>query len=174
MYKPPRSDQITAPGLGGGASYGRSPTARAPDISTLRDRRPHRFGPAGKGVFFCFTIRPPAAGLAEKSTTVRPSRSVAHGQRSGLRRQRKHTAGYFMAFHAKTGELAVKFNTGSGVFSSPSMYWVKASSSSTVGSAGAIRGRRAHLIPELRRYPNGTVCQEHVTTISAQLPIRPE
>ena len=33
-------------------------------------------------------------------------------------------AGYFFAFDAKTGELLWKFNTGAGVFSSPSVYMV--------------------------------------------------
>ena len=33
-------------------------------------------------------------------------------------------AGYFFAFDAKTGELLWKYNTGSGVFSSPATYMV--------------------------------------------------
>jgi alcohol dehydrogenase (cytochrome c) len=53
-----------------------------------------------------------------------------------------NTAGYFMAFDAKTGELLWRFNTGSGVFSSPSMYMVNGEQFVTVGSGGGERGRR--------------------------------
>jgi len=51
-------------------------------------------------------------------------------------------AGYFRAYDAKTGELLWKFNTGAGVFSSPSMYMVNGEQFVTVGSGGGDRGRR--------------------------------
>jgi len=53
-----------------------------------------------------------------------------------------NVAGYFMAFDAKSGELLWKFNTGSGVFSSPSTFMVDGEQFVTVGSGGGERGRR--------------------------------
>jgi alcohol dehydrogenase (cytochrome c) len=51
-------------------------------------------------------------------------------------------AGYFYAYDAKTGELLWKFNTGSGVFSAPSVYVVDGEEYVTVASGGGERGRR--------------------------------
>ena len=51
-------------------------------------------------------------------------------------------AGYFFAYDAKTGELLWRFNTGAGVFSSPSIYMVNGEQFVTVGSGGGERGRR--------------------------------
>ena len=51
-------------------------------------------------------------------------------------------AGYFFAFDAETGELLWKFNTGAGVFSSPSVYMVNGEQFVTVASGGGDRGRR--------------------------------
>ena len=51
-------------------------------------------------------------------------------------------AGYFMAFDAKSGALLWKYNTGAGVFSSPSMYMVNGEQFVAVGSGGGDRGRR--------------------------------
>lgn len=45
-------------------------------------------------------------------------------------------AGYFMAFDAKNGDPLWKFNTGSGVFSAPSMHMVDGETFVTVGSGG--------------------------------------
>jgi len=53
-----------------------------------------------------------------------------------------NVAGYFFAYHAKTGELLWKFNTGAGIFSSPSIYMVNGEQFVTVGSGGGERGRR--------------------------------
>ena len=53
-----------------------------------------------------------------------------------------NTAGYFFAYDAKSGELLWKFNTGAGVFSSPSMYMVNGEQFVAVGSGGGDRGRR--------------------------------
>ena len=53
-----------------------------------------------------------------------------------------NTAGYFFAFDAKTGELLWKFNTGAGVFASPSVYMVNGEEFVTVASGGGERGRR--------------------------------
>ena len=51
-------------------------------------------------------------------------------------------AGYLFAYDAKTGELLWKFNTGAGVFSSPSVYMVNGEEFVTVASGGGERGRR--------------------------------
>ena len=51
-------------------------------------------------------------------------------------------AGYFFAFDAETGELLWKFNTGAGVFASPSVYMVNGEQFVTVASGGGDRGRR--------------------------------
>ena len=51
-------------------------------------------------------------------------------------------AGYFYAFDAKKGDLLWKFNTGAGVFSSPSTYMVNGEQFVSVGSGGGERGRR--------------------------------
>ena len=51
-------------------------------------------------------------------------------------------AGYFYAFDAKKGDLLWKFNTGAGVFSSPSTYMVNGEQFVIVGSGGGERGRR--------------------------------
>ena len=53
-----------------------------------------------------------------------------------------NTAGYFMAYDAKSGQPLWKFNTGSGIFSSPSVYMVDGEESVTVASGGGERGRR--------------------------------
>jgi alcohol dehydrogenase (cytochrome c) len=51
-------------------------------------------------------------------------------------------AGYFFAFDAKTGQLLWKFNTGAGVFGSPSTYMVNGEQFIAVASGGGERGRR--------------------------------
>ena len=51
-------------------------------------------------------------------------------------------AGYFYAYDAKTGEELWKFNTGAGIFASPSGYMVDGEEFITVASGGGSRGRR--------------------------------
>jgi alcohol dehydrogenase (cytochrome c) len=53
-----------------------------------------------------------------------------------------NVAGYFFAYDAKTGDLLWKFNTGAGVFASPSIYMVNGEQFVTVASGGGERGRR--------------------------------
>ena len=53
-----------------------------------------------------------------------------------------NVAGYFFAYDAKSGELLWKFNTGSGVFASPSVYMINGEQFVTVASGGGDRGRR--------------------------------
>jgi alcohol dehydrogenase (cytochrome c) len=51
-------------------------------------------------------------------------------------------AGYFDAFDARTGDVLWKFNTGAGVFASPSIYTVNGEQFVAVASGGGARGRR--------------------------------
>jgi outer membrane protein assembly factor BamB len=51
-------------------------------------------------------------------------------------------AGYFYAYDARTGQELWKFNTGAGIFSSPSIYVVDGEEFVTVASGGGERGRR--------------------------------
>ena len=51
-------------------------------------------------------------------------------------------AGYFFALDAKSGEVLWKFNTGAGVFSSPSTYVLNGEQFIAVASGGGDRGRR--------------------------------
>ena len=53
-----------------------------------------------------------------------------------------NTAGYFYADDAYTGEELWKFNTGAGVFASPSIYVIDGQEYVTVASGGGSRGRR--------------------------------
>ncbi len=53
-----------------------------------------------------------------------------------------NVAGYFYAYDAKTGEPLWKFNTGSGIFSSPAVYMVNGEEFVAVASGGGDRGRR--------------------------------
>ena len=53
-----------------------------------------------------------------------------------------NVAGYFYAYDARTGEPLWKFNTGSGIFSSPAVYMVNGEEFVAVASGGGDRGRR--------------------------------
>jgi alcohol dehydrogenase (cytochrome c) len=50
--------------------------------------------------------------------------------------------GYLFAFDARSGAPLSKFNTGGGVFGSPSVYMVNGEECVTVASGGGERGRR--------------------------------
>src|SRR5207249_10122328 len=121
----PRPSLSAAPGLGGGAHYGplsSSPRAGYVDVNSVDDARC-----SGGPPKVYFSAYDPTTGelvwqkiydgFGQAGSVVTASDLVFVGSGS-------NTAGYFMAFHAKTGELLWKFNTGSGVFSSPSMYMV--------------------------------------------------
>ena len=49
---------------------------------------------------------------------------------------------HFYAFDAATGEELWRFNTGSGVFASPSVFSIDGEEFITVASGGGSRGRR--------------------------------
>jgi glucose dehydrogenase len=143
MFTPPGPNQITAPGTGGGANYGPisySPRTGYLYVNAIDD--PTESGRPPKGYFSAYdptngelVWQRVYDGFGQAGTVVTASDLVFVGSGS-------NTAGYFMAFHAKTGELLWKFNTGSGVFSSPSMYMVNGEQFVTVGSGGGERGRR--------------------------------
>jgi len=143
MYTPPGPNQITAPGTGGGANYGPisySPRTGYLYVNAIDD--PTNSGRPPKGYFSAYdpttgelVWQKVFDGFGQAGSVVTASGLVFVGSGS-------NTAGYFMAFDAKTGELLWRFNTGSGVFSSPSIYMVNGEQFVTVGSGGGERGRR--------------------------------
>jgi len=143
MFSPLNTNLIQAPGAGGGASYG--PISYSPRTGFLYVNaidEPTNAGRPAKGYFSAFD---PATGelvwqktfdgWGQAGSVVTAGGVVFVGSGSNV-------AGYFQAFDAKTGELLWKFNTGAGVFSSPSIYMVNGEQFITVGSGGGERGRR--------------------------------
>jgi quinohemoprotein ethanol dehydrogenase len=142
-FTPPGPNQISAPGTQGGANYG--PLSYSPQTgllyvnavdSPLGGDRP------AKGIFSAFDPRTGELvwqrefeGWGQAGSVVTAGGVVFVGTGS-------NTAGYFFAFDAKSGEPLWKFNTGSGVFSSPAVYMVNGEEFVTVASGGGDRGRR--------------------------------
>jgi quinohemoprotein ethanol dehydrogenase len=143
MFTPPGPNQIHAPGTGGGANYG--PISYSPRTGLLYVNaidQPTDSGRPAQGYFSAFdpttgelVWQQTFEGFGQAGSVVTASDLVFVGTGSNV-------AGYFFAYHAKTGELLWKFNTGSGVFSSPSVYMVNGEQFVTVGSGGGERGRR--------------------------------
>jgi quinohemoprotein ethanol dehydrogenase len=143
MFTPLAPNQISAPGTGGGASYG--PISYSPRTGYLYVNaidEPVNGGRPAKGYFSAYdptsgelVWQKVYDGWGQAGSVVTASDIVFVGSGS-------NTAGYFMAYHAKSGELLWKFNTGGGVFSSPSVYMVNGEQFVTVGSGGGERGRR--------------------------------
>jgi glucose dehydrogenase len=143
MFTPPAPNAITAPGAGGGASYG--PVAYSPrtgylyvnaiDDPVASGRPPRGYFSAYDPVTGELVWQKVFDGFGQAGPVVTASGLAFVGAGSNV-------AGYFMAFDARTGEVLWKFNTGSGVFSSPSMYMVNGEQFVTVGSGGGERGRR--------------------------------
>jgi alcohol dehydrogenase (cytochrome c) len=134
---------IYAPGTEGGANYGPlsySPRTRLLYVNAIDG--PLNSGRPARGYLSAFD---PATGelawqksydgWGQAGSVVTASDLLFVGSGS-------NEAGYFMAYDAKTGELLWRFNTGAGVFSSPSMYMVNGEQFVTVGSGGGERGRR--------------------------------
>jgi len=143
MFTPLAPNQISAPGTGGGASYG--PISYSPRTGYLYVNaidEPFNGGRPARGYFSAYD---PASGelmwqktfdgWGQAGSVVTAGDVVFVGSGS-------NTAGYFMAYHARSGELLWKFNTGGGVFASPSVYMVNGEQFVTVGSGGGERGRR--------------------------------
>ena len=143
IFTPPAPNHVMAPGMGGGSNYG--PLSYSPRTGYLYVNAIDSPTNSGRGPMGYFSAYDPTTGervwqqkfegYGQAGSVVTSSDLVFVGTGSNI-------AGYFFAFHAKTGELLWKFNTGSGVFSSPSMYVVNGEQFVTVGSGGGERGRR--------------------------------
>jgi quinohemoprotein ethanol dehydrogenase len=143
MFTPMSRNLIQAPGTGGGANYG--PLSYSPRTGYLYVNaidQPTNAGRPAKGYFSAYD--PTTAelvwqkifdGWGQAGSVVTAGGVVFVGTGS-------NTAGYFYAFDAKTGDELWKYNTGAGVFSSPSIYMVNGEQFVTVGSGGGERGRR--------------------------------
>jgi quinohemoprotein ethanol dehydrogenase len=143
QYTPNNPGQIQAPGTGGGSSY--SPISYSPQTGLLYVAAidsPTNSGRGPKGYFSAYNPttgelawRQIFEGYGQAGSVVTAGGLVFVGAGSNL-------AGYFYAYDAKTGEQLWKFNTGSGIFSSPSVYMVNGEQFVAVASGGGERGRR--------------------------------
>jgi glucose dehydrogenase len=143
QYTPMNSNQIFAPGSGGGSNY--SPISYSPQTGLLYVAgidSPSNSGRGPKGYFSAYdpttgelAWRQIFEGFGQAGSVVTAGGVVFVGAGSNI-------AGYFYAYDAKTGEPLWKFNTGAGVFSSPSIYMVNGEEFVTVASGGGERGRR--------------------------------
>jgi quinohemoprotein ethanol dehydrogenase len=143
IFSPMRPNQILAPGTGGGANY--SPLSYSPQTGLLYVAaidQPFRAGRGPKAYFSAYDPttgelkwRQIVEGFGQAGSVVTAGGLLFVGTGSNI-------AGYFFAFDAKTGDLLWKFNTGSGVFSSPSVYMVNGEQFVAVASGGGERGRR--------------------------------
>ena len=143
MFTPPGPNQIRAPGTEGGSNYG--PISYSPRTGLLYVNaidNPVGSGRPPRGYFSAFdpttgelVWQQSFEGRGQAGSVVTAGDVVFVGTGSNV-------AGYFFAYHAKTGELLWKFNTGAGVYSSPSVYAVNGEQFVTVGSGGGERGRR--------------------------------
>jgi len=143
VFTPPGPNVMYAPGTEGGANYG--PLSYSPRTGLLYVNaidRPFGAGRPARGYFSAFD---PATGelawqrsfdgWGQGGSVVTAGNVVFVGTGSNV-------AGYFLAYDAKTGNLLWKFNTGAGIFSSPSVYMVNGEQFVTVASGGGDRGRR--------------------------------
>ena len=143
VFTPPGRNQISAPGTGGGANY--SPISYSPQTGLLYVAAidsPNNSGRPAKGYFSAYdpttgelAWRQIFEGYGQAGSVVTAGGLVFVGSGSNI-------AGYFFAYDAKSGDLLWKFNTGSGVFSSPAVYMVNGEEFVTVASGGGDRGRR--------------------------------
>ena len=143
QFTPMRPNQIIAPGTGGGTNY--SPLAYSPQTGLLYVNAIDQPLNSGRGAKMYFSAYDPTTGdlkwrqifegFGQAGPVVTSSGLVFVGTGSNI-------AGYFFALDAKTGEVLWKFNTGAGVFSSPSTYVVNAEQFVAVASGGGDRGRR--------------------------------
>ena len=143
QYTPFARNQIQAPGFAGGSSY--SPIAYSPDTGLLYVNAIDRPQNGGRGPDGHFSAYDPTTGdllwrqifegYGQAGSVVTAGGVVFVGTGSNI-------AGYFFAFDAENGDLLWKFNTGAGVFSSPSVYMADGEQFVTVASGGGDRGRR--------------------------------
>ena len=143
QFTPIGPNQIFAPGYGGGSSY--SPISHSPLTGLLYVAaidQPFNSGRDPKGYFSAYDPttgeliwRQIFEGYGQAGSVVTAGGIVFVG--AGI-----NTAGYFYAYDAATGEQLWKFNTGAGVFASPSVYVIDGQEYITVASGGGSRGRR--------------------------------
>jgi quinohemoprotein ethanol dehydrogenase len=143
IFTPPGRNQISSPGTGGGANY--SPISYSSQTGLLYVAAidsPNNSGRPAKGYFSAYdpttgelAWRQIFEGYGQAGSVVTAGGLVFVGSGSNI-------AGYFFAYDAKAGDLLWKFNTGSGVFSSPAVYMVNGEEFVTVASGGGDRGRR--------------------------------
>ncbi len=144
QYTPAGPNQVFAPGSGGGSNY--SPISYSPQTGLLYvagiDSPSNSGGRGPKGYFSAYdpttgelAWRQIFEGYGQAGSVVTAGGVVFVGAGSNI-------AGYFYAFDAKTGAPLWKFNTGAGIFSSPSLYMVNGEEFVTVASGGGDRGRR--------------------------------
>ena len=143
IFTPRGPNQIFAPGTGGGASY--APMAYSKQTGLLYVAaidRPFNAGRGARGFVSAFdpttgelSWQQIFEGYGQSGPVVTAGGVVFVGAGSNI-------AGYFYAFDAETGEELWRFNTGAGVFSSPSVYMVDGEQFVTVASGGGSRGRR--------------------------------
>ncbi|HEX7793456.1 MAG TPA: PQQ-binding-like beta-propeller repeat protein, partial [Vicinamibacterales bacterium] len=143
QFTPPGPDTIYAPGTEGGANYGPlSYSSQTGLIYVNAVDMPMNGGRPARGYLSAYdpttgeqVWQKTFDGWGQGGTVVTAGGLVFAGSGS-------NTAGYFMAFNAKTGEELWKFNTGAGVYSSPSVYMINGEEFVAVASGGGERGRR--------------------------------
>jgi quinohemoprotein ethanol dehydrogenase len=143
QFTPPGPDMIYAPGTEGGANYGPlSYSSQTGLIYVNAVDMPMNGGRPARGYLSAYdpttgeqVWQKTFDGWGQGGTVVTAGGLVFAGSGS-------NTAGYFMAFNAKTGEELWKFNTGAGVYSSPSVYMINGEEFVAVASGGGERGRR--------------------------------
>jgi quinohemoprotein ethanol dehydrogenase len=143
QFTPLGQNIIFAPGMGGGANYG--PIAYSSDTGLLYVNaidQPFNSGRGPRGYFSAYdpttgelAWRQIFEGYGQAGAVVTKGGVVFVGTGSNI-------AGYFFAYDAKTGKELWKFNTGSGIFSSPAVYMIDGEEFVTVASGGGSRGRR--------------------------------
>lgn len=143
FYSPVKPNTIWAPGMQGGANY--SPVSYSPRTGLLYVNAvdwPFNAGRGPKGYFSAYDPttgelkwRQIFEGYGQAGSLVTAGDVVFAGTGSNI-------AGYFFAFDARTGTQLWKYNTGAGVFSSPSTYMVNGEQFVAVASGGGDRGRR--------------------------------
>jgi glucose dehydrogenase len=144
QFTPFGPNQVYAPGTQGGSNY--SPISYSPQTGLLYvaaiDSPQNAGGRGPKGYFSAYDPttgemkwRQIFEGYGQAGSVVTAGGVVFVGAGSNL-------AGYFYAYDARTGDQLWKFNTGSGVFSSPSVYAVNGEEFVAVASGGGERGRR--------------------------------
>jgi len=143
VFTPRGPNQIYTPGYQGGANY--APIAYSPETGLLYVNAidlPFNPGRGPRGFFSAYdpttgelVWRQIFEGYGQAGSVVTAGGVVFVGTGSNI-------AGYFFGFDAATGEELFKFNTGSGIFSSPAVYMVNGEQFVTVASGGGARGRR--------------------------------